>query len=197
MLPDFLSIKREIAADRINDLRSAERSESILSLFSHFMQHEGDRFTIIQEDQTVRTSHYRRIEVEGQLKIDDLLSTGTQAIRDMLATMADTMSKEQVQMFESMMKSATDEAGTAVHADGRPFSAELFIETIEKMELTFDDDGNWEMPTLVGHPVQAARVRAELTRLDNTPDLHARATAIVKRKREAWLAREANRTLVD
>jgi len=100
----------------------------------------------------------------------------------MLATMAEGLSKDQVKMFEDVMKSATDEAGTAVHADGRPFSAELFIEAIEKMELSFDDDGNWEMPTLVGHPMHEARIKSELARLDATPKLHAEATAIVIRE---------------
>jgi hypothetical protein len=197
VLPDFLDIKRQIAADRINDLRAAERADSIFSLFSHFRQHEGDRFTIVQEDQTARTSRYRHFEVEGTLKVDDLLSSGTQAIRDMLATMAEGLSKEQVHMFQSMMDQATNEAGTVVHADGRPFSAELFIEAIDKMELSFDDNGDWEMPTLVGHPMHEARIKAELARIDNTPELHAKATAIVNRKREAWRVREAHRTLVD
>jgi hypothetical protein len=197
MLPDFIAIKRELAADRANELRSAEREDSIFSLFGHFRQHEGDRFTIVQEDQTVRTSRYREIEVEGTLKVSDLLANGAQAIRDMLATMAQGLSKDQVKMFEEVMKKATDEAGTVVHADGRPFSAELFIEAIEKMELVFDDNGNWQMPTLVGHPIHAARLKSELARIDATPELHAKATAIVNKKRGAWLAREANRTLVD
>jgi hypothetical protein len=197
LLPDFLAIKRQIAADRTNELRSAERADSILSLFNSYRQHEGDRFTIVQEDQTVRTSQYRRVEVEGTLQVADLLANGTQAIRDMLATMAQGLSKDQVKMFEEVMKSATDEAGTAVHAEGRPFSAELFIEAIEKMELSFDDAGNWEMPTLVGHPMHEARIRSELARLDATPDLHAKATAIVNKKRDEWRAREAGRALVD
>lgn len=197
MLPDFPAIKRQIAADRTNELRSAERADSVLSLFNSYRQHEGNRFTIVQEDQTTRTSRYRQVEVEGALKVADLLANGTQAIRDMLATMAEGLSKDQVKMFEEVMKSATDEAGTAVHADGRPFSAELFIEAIDKMELSFDDDGNWEMPTLVGHPMHAARIKSELARLDSTPELHAKATAIVNRKREQWRAREAGRALVD
>jgi hypothetical protein len=197
VLPDFLAIKRQIAADRTNELRSAERADSILSLFNSYRQHEGDRFTIVQEDQTVRTSRYRQVEIEGTLKVADLLANGTQAIRDMLATMAQGLSKDQVKMFEDVMKSATDEAGTAVHAEGRPFSAELFIEAIEKMELLFDDDGNWEMPTLVGHPMHEDRIKSELARLDATPELHAKATAIVNKKREEWRAREAGRALVD
>jgi hypothetical protein len=197
VLPDFPAIKRHIAADRTNELRSAERADSILSLFNSYRQHEGDRFTIVQEDQTVRTSRYRQVEVEGSLRVADLLANGTQAIRDMLATMAEGLSKDQVKMFEEVMKSATDEAGTAVHADGRPFSAKLFIEAIEKMELSFDDHGNWEMPTLVGHPMHTARITSELARLDATPELHTKATAIVNRKREEWRAREARRALVD
>src|SRR5690348_8465538 len=124
MLPDFCRIKRKIADDRVNDLRSAERQDSILSQIAQFRQHEGDRFTIVQEDQTVRTNSYRKIEIEGTLKVSDLLANGNQAIRDMLATMVKEHSKEQSEMFQEVMKKGTEEAGTVVHANGRPFSAE-------------------------------------------------------------------------
>ena len=197
VLPDFIGIKRQIASDRTSDLRSAEREDSLLSIFGRVVQHEGDRFTIVQEDQTVRSNEYRKVEVEGTLKVADLLANGTEAIRDMLATMRDGLLKEEAKVFQSVMKEVTDETGNVVKGGGRPFSAELFIEAIDKMELTFADDGTWEMPTTVCHPSQADRFRAEMDRLDSTPGLHTKATEIVNRKRDAWRAREANRKLVD
>jgi hypothetical protein len=95
------------------------------------------------------------------------------------------------------MTRATDEAGTATHAGGRPITAELMIETFEKMEFSFEDDETWNMPTIVLHPAQEARARHELTRLDTDPVLNRRMNALVEKKRAAWRAREANRTLVD
>ena len=86
MLPDFLVLKRQIATDRTNDLRSADRSDSLASLFGQFRQHEGDQFTIVREDQTAHTNKYRKIQIEGKLKVDDLLVDGAQPMPD--ATLA-------------------------------------------------------------------------------------------------------------
>jgi hypothetical protein len=197
MLPDFLVIKRQIADDLTNRLRSEQRQDSLFSLFKQFRQHEGDRFTMIREDQTAHTSRYRRVEMEGTLKVDDVLRSGTKAVRDMLDTMGEGLAKDEAQAFMSMMDQATEEAGTVVHGKGQPFSAEHFIEAISKIELSFDDNGNWEMPTMIMHPLQEARFHAVMKQIDDTADVKARVTAIVDKKREEWLAREARRTLVD
>lgn len=197
MLPDFSVIKRQIADDLTNRLRSEQREDSLFSLFKQFRQHEGDRFTIIQEDQTARTSRYHRFEMEGTLKVDDILKAGPTAVRDMLDTMSEGLAKDEAQVFMSMMDQATEQAGTVVRGKGEPFSAEHFIEAISKMELIFDDNGKWEMPTMVMHPSQQPRFRAVMKQIDETADLKARATAIVDKKREEWFAREARRTLVD
>lgn len=197
MLPDFLGIKRQIAADLTDRLRAGQRGDALFSLFKQFRQHEGDRFTMIREDQSVHTSHYRRVEVAGTLNVADMLKSGTKAVHDMLDTMNDGLAKDEAEAFMSVMDQATDEAGTVVGGNGQPFSAEHFIEAIAKMELSFDDNGKWEMPTMVMHPSQEARFRSVMKQIDDTADLKARATAIVDKKREEWLAREAHRTLVD
>jgi hypothetical protein len=196
MLPDFVALKRQIVADRTGELRSAER-RGIASLAGHVRQHEGDRFTVVREDQSVHTSRYKEVELSATLKASDLLSKGTTAIRDMMSELTDALEKEQTQTFEAVMKQATDEAGTATHAGGRPITAELIIETFEKMEFSFEDDGTWNMPTVVLHPAQEARARHELSRLDTDPVLNKRMKALVEKKREAWRVRETNRTLVD
>ena len=197
MLPGFLGIKRQIAADLTDRLRAGQREDSLFSLFKQVRQHEGDRFTIIREDQSVHTSRYRRVEVEGTLNVNDMLKSGANAVRDMLDTMSEGLAKDEAQAFMSMMDAATAEAGTVVSGKGQPFSAEHFIEAISKMELSFDDNGTWEMPTMVMHPSQEARFRSVMKQIDDTADLKARASAIVDKKREEWLAREASRTLVD
>jgi hypothetical protein len=107
------------------------------------------------------------------------------------------LQKEHAQTFQAVMTRATDEAGTATHASGRPITAELMIEAFEKMEFSFEDDGTWNMPTIVLHPAQEARAKHELSRLDTDPVLNRQMNALVEKKRAAWRAREANRTLVD
>lgn len=197
MLPDFISLKRRIARDRQGQLRDKRREGSLSSLIPAFRSHEGDRFTIIREDQSVHTKNYRQFEVEVNIRVADLLSSGSRPIHDMLDEVSEKMEKQLSEVFQGVMTEATDEAGTATSAGGRPFTAELYIEAIEKMEFKFDDTGIWQMPTTVLHPSREQTFRKEMSRLDNEPELHARMTKIVNEKREAWRAREARRTLVD
>jgi hypothetical protein len=197
MLPDFLGLKKQIFQDRLRELRQGERNDSILSLIGEFRQHEGNRFTVTREDQTTETKEYRKAEFEVSLKTSDLLESGTQAIRDVLATVQERMTKEHVLWFQEVMSKATEEAGTVTHAHGRPFTAELYIEALEPVEFTFDEAGNWLRPTLIIHPDREPRVKQELSRLDTEPRLRARLHALIEQKREGWLAREANRALVD
>lgn len=197
MLPDFISLKRQIARDRQGQLRDREREESLSSLIPAFRSHEGDRFTVVREDQSVHTKQYRTFEVELNLKAADLLAEGSRPIHEMLGKASEHMDRQLSETFQQAMTEATAEAGTVTDAGGRPFSAELYIESVEKMEFSFDDDGTWKMPTMVMHPSRVEAFRRETRRLDTDPVLHARLTKIVDEKREAWRAREARRTLVD
>lgn len=197
MLPDFIDLKRRIARDRQGHLRDAKREESLSSLIPAFRSHEGDRFTVVREDQSAHTKAYRTFEVELHLKAADLLAEGTRPIHEMLDKVSGHMDRQLSEVFQQTMTEATNEAGTVTHAGGRKFSAELYIEGVEKMEFRFDDDGNWLMPTMISHPSHKEVFEREMSRLDSDPVLHARLTKIVKEKREAWRAREARRTLVD
>lgn len=197
MLPDFIDLKRRIARDRQGRLRDREGEESLSSLIPAFRNHEGDRFTLVREDQSVHTKEYRTFAVEMNLKAADLLAEGARPIHEMLNKASEQMEKQLSETFQHVMTEATTEAGTVTNAAGRPFSAELYIEGIEKMELTFGDDGTWLMPTTVLHPSRLAQFRRETSRLDTDPVLHARLTKIVDEKREVWRAREARRALVD
>lgn len=197
MLPDFLALKRLISEDRLAELRSVVRNQSIVSEAGEIRQHEGDRFIIKRADGSVSESGFHHVEVEATVNLADLLKSGTQPIRDALATMAEGLVRDQAETFRKVMDEACESAGTVTHAKGRPFTAELYIEALEPVEFTFDPDGRWNMPTLVMHPDNVPRVQAELARLDSEPELHARLTAMVDRKRELWRAREANRVLAD
>ncbi len=100
-------------------------------------------------------------------------------------------------MFQETMRDETAAASTSTDAGGRPFTAEMFIETIDKMELVFDDDGTWEMPTIILHPSRELMFKKEMGRLDSDPVMRARMKELVDEKREAWRVRETGRTLVD
>jgi hypothetical protein len=197
MLPDYVSLKRHILTERNAELRNVERAESLLSLAHHIRHHEGDRFTIVRSNGSVSEGQYRQFEIEGTLKISDLLASGSQAIRDFFATMSERLAKQQSSVFQELIEESTEQAGTVTHAKGRPFSAELYIEALEPVEFDFDENEQWIRHTLVFHPDHLPRVKRELARLDNEPALQGRLNALIERKRSEWRAREANRTLAD
>src|SRR5262245_56923805 len=97
-------------------------------------------------------------------------------------------------IFDGITEATADRA---VSAGGKPFTAELYLDVLETMEFSFDENGEWQMPTMVLHPSMMARAQEQIQRLDVEPALKERLSAIVTKKKEHWRDREADRQLVD
>jgi hypothetical protein len=85
----------------------------------------------------------------------------------------------------------TERTGNLVDAGGRPFSFDVYMETLETMEINFDEDGNPTFQILTS-PEQAARMAALPPW---TPDEQARYDALMARKRKEFEARKKTRRM--
>jgi hypothetical protein len=137
------------------------------------------------------------LSAEVQLRIDDARREGPaaslRAIREVGEQLADDMEQRMI----ATISEAVEDVGNVVDGGGRPFSADLFIELLEKMELSFNRHGEWEPPTIVVHPETLQKMKVQIELLDSDPETKARVEAVVNRQREEWRAREACRALVD
>ena len=90
------------------------------------------------------------------------------------------------QIFAAISRSS-EAVGTHLDAGGKPFTADLLAEALERMEIDFDDDGNARLPTLyVG----------EGTKLPESDEKGQRKVDdVIARKREQFLAQRRSRQL--
>jgi hypothetical protein len=170
--------------------------DPVLSKIRSYRQHEGDRFTIFREDGTRATSDQKLIRSELiTLDLKEIQVRGERAIFEGFAP-----AREQLAITgRKMIGDKIDQDSPHVDAAGRPFP-EVFLEMLEKMDLSFDDNGTWQEPEFVPphpNPQLIARLIAGRKRFDNEPILKEKLDALLTRKRQDWNDREANRKLVD
>jgi cytochrome c556 len=99
-----------------------------------------------------------------------------------------------------MLGIATETAesvGNVVHGGERPYDPDLFLEMLEKVSISFDEDGNPQMPTAFVSPETGAHIRAHAAEWEADTAFRERHAKILQRKREEWDDRERHRELVD
>src|SRR5689334_13422049 len=144
MLPDYLALKRELSARLLRATSAAAHGAPLLKEIGQSTLHEGDRWEILRADGSRSTTTFGNpIETKVVIGVEDARKHGPQAslraVHEMSTELAQKMTKR---MFETISE-AVEQVGNAVDAKGQPLSPDLIIEMLEKMELSFDDEGNW------------------------------------------------------
>ncbi len=131
------------------------------------------------------------VECVMSIKRQDIEMTNVPAIVDSIHESAQSLVSSLNEQFFQRMKTILDEAGQTTDARGRPFTPDLFLDGLEKIEIEFDDSGNPIMPVLVAHP----NVVDAFRKCPFTEEHKRRFDEIIERKREAFLARQRSRSL--
>jgi len=198
MLPDFVKVKRELSENRSADLSSNLFDDPVLSKIRRYRQHEGDRFTICREDGT-QANHPQKLVQSELITFDPkvIQSRGEQAIYESIVKARSELSMKSRRMVSQRLE---EEPVPSIDAEGRPFTAELFLEALDRMELQFDQNGLWKEPDFwqeVPNPRMKLHFEKERQRFDSEPELKGELERLLVRKRKEFDDREANRKLVD
>jgi hypothetical protein len=167
--------------------------EPLLAKIASHVNHEGKGFILMREDGSQETTDFKKVSGEIRIDLNDVQRKGEAAIDDALAS----ASKQLLETQKKMLFESLDRTVPKHDAGGKPFSAEILLETWEMMEFSFDENGNWQRPDIVINPIQAPRLEKELKRLHSEDDLKKRLEDLIERKKSDWNDREANRKLVD
>ena len=195
MLPDFLALKRDLGRALRSRVHETVESDPLAGLARHHRQHEGDRFTVVRQDGSQETRRFEQTRVTVTMETDEIRSGGETAAVAAADSVSEQISESVGRRLISEIEAASEQAGTVVRAHG--FTPEAILESWERGELSFDEEGNWVPQTLLCHPDSRPALEAAFQQLEADPALCARRDEIVNRQREAWRAREARRTLVD
>jgi hypothetical protein len=123
---------------------------------------------------------------------DDIRSCNLDALAEQVDRAAEERLAQVMPHFFDIFHRTSAAAGTAADAGGRPFSFELYLEALERIELQFDREGNPILPTLIMHPSMAEQARSQPP---ITPEQQKAMDDLIERKRTEFNARRRHRKL--
>jgi len=195
MLPDWPSPKREIVRALMRHVRVRVEDRSITGIATSPV-HEGHGTSIHRADGTVDERPFERAGAEIAIPVEAIETESLQGIFDRMDGIIDTLARAKSEALFRTVGEATRAAGTATNAGGQPITAELLLQAWEKLNIDFRANGQPQWPTTVIHRSQQDRFIVERARLESEPMLRQQLIELINRKREEWIAREADRVLV-
>lgn len=199
-LPKYKEAKaiiEKIVSRRIHDVSRLEMRPFNES--PSFIQHEGKTLihNTLDNQESKKVMNYKMAEAKHLIehsKIPDMKPEEVFAIVDEMAKeIGSQMAKYQ---FEVLNKTI-EETGNSVDAKGQKLSPELFLETISKMSISFDKDGNPKLPTIVISPKTADQWKRVMSEAEADPEHKKKFDAIIAQKKKDFDAEQASRKLVD
>lgn len=198
MLPDFPHFKAEIRAWAVQEFKNAVAIQTpFFSEIKSSGQHEGHRSSYEDEQGNIKKLSYRRLQSQYFIRGDDIPATSFDDIRRRMLKTAEDMAQKKMKMLIEAMNEITESTGNVVDAKGKPLSADAFLDSLDKIEMGFDEDGQPRMPAVLCGTTIAEQMKNALQQIDSDPAVKQRLNDIISRKRESWRDRESRRKLVD
>jgi hypothetical protein len=120
----------------------------------------------------------------------DVEAGNFEALLLVLDSASNDLGEKLIAQFVKTLSSVTESTGNILHAEGEKFSFEMFVEMLEQIEWSLDDDDELSMPSLLMHPDQAKNLPSGAT-----PEQQATLEDLKRRKKEELLAKRRRRRL--
>jgi hypothetical protein len=197
MLPTYPAIE-EISRQeyRRTIQKMTAEFEPILSSIDSHIQFEGRGNAIIRHDDTVGKTPMHAIAAEVQLQKLKLTEFTEEEFFSFLADIAKQFAKGFGAKIYSEINAAADSVGNVVSAEGKPFSEDLLLKTLEKMEHNFSPDGRWQPPRIMAGSAVVEKIQEMMEANPNgSPDFNTKLGLLLARKKDEYRSREASRIL--
>ncbi|CAN5394699.1 hypothetical protein BH09PAT4_BH09PAT4_00020 [soil metagenome] len=199
-LPKYKEVKRIIEKSVSKRFRDVSRVE--LRPFNEspsFVQHEGKTLihNTLDNQDSKKTMNYQMAHVEYKLehaKIPDMTPEEVFAIID---EKAKEMGGQMAKYHFEVLNKTIEETGNNIDAKGKKLSPDLFLETMSKLSIAFDKEGNPKLPTIVISPKTAAHWKRVMAEAEADPKHKEKFDAIIAQKKKEFDAEQARRKLVD
>ena len=190
MFPDLLKTKEKLQKMLNQEMKKARLLHmGPLADVPVSMIFEGNKNVVIRADSSIEETNLEKMTTELQVKFEEVEKMSHEMVLDKINGTAEEMAVKTSELFFERLTKITDETGNVVSSDGAPFSIDLFLEMLEKMEIDFDESGKPSGLSFVPFTSSISRV---ISQAETDP----RYQAVIERKREEWYAREGNRKLV-
>jgi hypothetical protein len=199
MLPDFPKLKERLLRVAWFEHRRRVNADGLIGKIKATPYFEGRRFATGDVEGYVEESTPEVTAIPYEIERSAIIDRGLGALVESLGKAAELQIPAMHEMLLRKNSEATARVGNQVDAAGQPFSAELYFEMLEKVQIDFDSFGRPDISgvRLVMHPDFAAHVQPLMIQWQNDESFQRRYREIMLKKREEWRDRESNRKLVD
>ena len=193
MLPDFLKTK-----EKLNKMLNSEMERAQFRHMGPFADtpksnlFEGDEVILIRADGSREGIEMKKAEVKIEIKLEEIEEMNHEKVLDKIDTAARELAKQIAKAAYETMSKAAEGVGNVTSADGEPLSIDLLLKSLEKIHLSFDEEGQPSGLRLVAHP----KMSSSLEKIYSEIESHPRYQELMERKREEERVRENNRELV-
>lgn len=197
MLPDLPKLKQDLQRVLDDYLRMAVRKRMhVFADVPRHTVHEGEQMRVYRADGSQEDTGMKETSAEMSMKFSDI-PTMTLAERvAQLEELAESMAKQMSEHLFTTLNQSLEKAGQVVDGRGKPLSTETFLETLEKLQVDFDERGEPKGLTIVVAPSLMPHIREMMEEEKNNPEVRKRHDEIMMRKWMEWRDREASRKLV-
>lgn len=195
MLPDWPDTKVFIARYVNRQLRRETKRRAGLHEVSTHTMREGNKSEITRAADNKEEILINNASSEIEFKHSDLENSSIDEIIQKFDPLIDDMAAQMAKVFFDSISDAANRVGNTVRGAGRPLTAELMLTAFETVHIDFEA-GQPRWPTMTASQHQTERIKGELRRLFEEPELAQRMQRLTEQKRAEWRDREANRVLV-
>jgi hypothetical protein len=197
MLPDFPSLKGRLMHRHVREMNAKlDAQMPVVSKIRSVRFHEGNTFSVERTDGVIEPQGFVDVRTPIEITANLEFRGAVQNLKESTEKVTLEVAAQIEKIFFDRFREITESVGNAVDAKGEPFTAELYLDSLEKIELDFDMFGQPIYPTHVIHPEMVEPLRSELARFTKESSLRDRAETLILRKRKEWRDREGRRRLV-
>jgi hypothetical protein len=198
MLPHFPKAHKQMTDIRDDKIWEGFYSASpILSQIGMRQQREGRECSVQDEQGTIQQINYQPTNASVQCKVEEARGLTLEDYLEIAREPAAEMGKQVVRRLYEMIHETATKAGNVVDAGGRPFTYDLFLEILEKVQFDFNADGSPIWPSLNLGSEAYAKFKRQWPEWLKDENFYTRLSTVIDRKREEFYEREACRRLVD
>jgi hypothetical protein len=196
MLPDYPALKAELA-DLFNRLfrRRIAQYQGFIGQVPKHRIFEGNRTFLQRPTGDSETTAFQDFAVAREIEPQKIAEMTFYDVLKELDNAAAEMGAKTGKHFMEGLDKTLEAAGQVDSAKGEKLSPELILRTMERIEMSFDEEGQHQL-TFVIHPSQNEKFAAALRQLDEDPAMRQKYADLLERKKEEWRVREASRRLV-
>jgi hypothetical protein len=175
VLADFHELKTELDNYiRVKLRRKMDARDSVVSQVRQYTQHEGliQRYKQLGPDGKVVEEGFEVMSTEFVTSVDEIPTLIGVNLEKKLDEIAEKTAANLAAAFYKRVGEACDEAGNSLSAGGKPLSAEMLLQMMDRVEMEFDQTGK---PTtaLVFHPDMTESFKKVAEQIENDPETQA------------------------